>query len=299
GNTALESSLSPSKKPAFFGISLSTIDEKDPHGFILYGDVTHIEAPMATFAKKYLHVKSVSMTYLSNEPGEVQADSIIDDVLKYEGVKHIYNVGFTSSDANLTEPFEAAHVGSTTLLILVNSGGPTCSDTYLTLQSLGVATKTKVLVNIPCDTPTVVKADGGQLPHDWYYADARGTLSTKTIAAMAKIGTEYGEGPISKVSFVESGFGQVVTIAKFDTEILKSGKKITPATVTAAARAFKGPMPQGSPHLHCGSLKRSPAVCNSLINVFENTAPTAMNRVAKWIGVPKGFNVTSATASTG
>jgi len=85
GNTALESALKTSKKPLFFGISLSTVDEKDPDGYILYGDVTHIEAPMATFAKENLHVKSVSITYPENIPAEVQSADIIADALKYEG----------------------------------------------------------------------------------------------------------------------------------------------------------------------------------------------------------------------
>lgn len=73
------------------------------------------------------------MVYPSTEPGKVSAANIIYSALKYEKIRPIYKVGFTASVANLTEPFDAPHVGSTTVFILVNSGnsgGPACSNTY-------------------------------------------------------------------------------------------------------------------------------------------------------------------------
>lgn len=292
GNTALESALKPSKKPLFFGVSLSTVDEQYPYGFILYGDVTHVQAPLATFTKTYLHAKSVSITYPSNVPGEVQGVDVIKDALTYEGVKTIYSVGFTSSDANLTEPFEAAHVGSTTVLLAINSGGPACSDTYLTLKSLGL-TKVKVLANVPCATPTNAKADGGQLPHDWYYASAvpMAGSSTPGLTSFVKIASTYGKGAVAENAWTLNGFGLVATIAKFDTELLKAGKKITPAAVVKKARAFKGPVAGGGPHLDCGGFTGFPATCNDLVSFFQNTAPTVMKPVVSWIGPPKGFKL--------
>ncbi|MGH9028343.1 MAG: ABC transporter substrate-binding protein, partial [Acidimicrobiales bacterium] len=196
GNTALESALKPAKKPLFFGVSLSTVDEKYPYGFILYGTTAQVEAPMASVAKD-LHMRSVSLVYPSNIPGNVYQATVIEDALKYVGIKEVYKVGVTTADTNFTEPFEAAHVGKTTLFIFENSGGPACSDAYLTLKSMNL-TKIKVLVNVPCATPTVAKADGGQLPHDWYYLTAvpMPGSGTPALTSWLKIASAYGKGAV-------------------------------------------------------------------------------------------------------
>ena len=290
GNQPLETALQPSKKPQFFAVSLSTVDEHDPYGFILYNTATQVEAPMASVAAN-LHMKSISLVYPSDIPGNVYQAGVVYDALKYVGIKSIYKVGFTSADTNFSEPFEAAHVGHTTLLILVNSGGPACSDTYLTLKSLGVATTQKVLVNVPCDTPTVEKADGGKLPHDWYYLTANPLpgSGTPAITSMVKAFTPYGKAAVAYDAWSADAFGQVVTVAKLDTEILKAHGKVDPATVFAKARAFKGPVVQGAPHLDCGGFSGTPATCNDLDRFFQNTAPTVMKPLGTWIGPPKGF----------
>lgn len=289
GNTALENALASAKKPIFFGIALSSADVKDPDGYVLYGDTTHVEAPMATFAKTFLHVKSVSTTYPENVPSDVAANNTIVAALKYAGIT-VYTAGFTSTASNLTEPFEAAHVGQTTLVIPGSLPGPGCSDNYLTLKSLGVTEK--VLVNVPCDTPTVAKGDGGSLPADWYYLTSNPVpgSGTPAITATEKVFGEEGKGPQGLNAFDSDAFGEVLTIAKFDTEILKAHKKITPATVAAKAKAFKGPIAEGAPNLDCGGIaKTAPALCNDHVRIYQNTAPNVMKDVTTWIGPPKGF----------
>jgi len=291
GNTALETALKPAKKPLFFGVSLSTVDEKYTYGFILYGTTAQVQAPMATAAKKFLHVKSVSLVYPSNIPGNVYQAGVVADALKYNGIKTVYKVGFTTSQTNLSGPFEAAHVGQTTLFILVNSGGPACSDTYLTIKSLGLATKTKVLVNVPCATPTVAKGDGGQLPHNWYYLTAvpMPGANTPALASFLKLAGSYGDGAVAHNAWTGNGFGEVVTIAKFETEILKAHKKITPKSVFEKARGFRGPVALGAPDIHCGAFKGTPATCNDLDRFYQNTKPTVMVPIGGWVPPPKGF----------
>ena len=292
GNQALESAILPTKKPIFFGVSLSPVDTTYAYGYILYGDVSHVQAPIATFAKQYLHVKSVSITY-PNIPAEVNAASIVRRALQFEGIKTIYSVGFDPSATDLTTPFEAAHVGSTSLLMALNSGGPACSDTYLTLKQLGV--KAKVLANVPCVTPAIAKADGGQLPPGWYYASANplpGDKSDPSVSAFQHVATEYGYPALGPDAWTADSFGQMLTIAKLDTAILKHRAPISPTTVNLAAKAFKGPVVQGAPNLNCGGFKGAPAVCNDKVSFFQSTAPGVMKPIAYYLGPPKGFRVT-------
>ena len=291
GNTALEAALEPSKKPIFWDVSLSAVDEKEPQGFIWWNTDTYVNAPDATFAKTIMHAKSVSLIYPSNIPAEVTQANVVADGLSYEGLKQVYKVGFTAAVTNLSAPLEAAHVGHTTLVIFVNSGGPDCSNVALTLKSLGLLAKVKLEVDVPCATPTIAKADGGQLPHDWYYLTAQAMPGSKTpsITTVAKkIFAEYGKAPLYANAWSEMGISEILTLAKLDTALLKAHQKITPATLFKAARAFKGPILQGAPHLDCGAYS-TPATCNDLDRYFQNTAPTVMTPVSTWIGPPKGF----------
>ncbi len=291
GNTALESALKPAKKPLFFGVSLSTVDEKYPYGFILFGTVAEVEAPMASAAKDYLHAKSISIVYPSNIPGNVYQAGVIAAALRYVGIKTIYKVGFTSSETDLSAPFETAHVGHTTLFIFENSGGPACANAYLTLKSLGLVTKTKVLVNVPCATPTVAKADGGRLPHDWYYLTAVPMPGARTAAltAFLRLAGSYGKGAVAHNAWTGNGFAEVLTVAKFETAILKSHRALTPAAVFKTARAFRGPVALGAPDIHCGAFPGTPATCNDLDRFYQNTKPTVMVPLGGWIPPPKGF----------
>ncbi|MCL2393745.1 MAG: ABC transporter substrate-binding protein [Acidimicrobiaceae bacterium] len=291
GNQAMEQAIAPTKKVLIFGVSTSPVDTTYKDGYIIYGDGTHIEAPLATFTKEYLHAKSVSIVW-PNIPGESTGVDIIVDALKFEGVKTVDSVSYDPSSTDLTTPIEAAHVGKTDVFIADAPGGPACADMNLALKQLNI--KTKVLANVPCDSPLVAKAEGGTLPIGWYYASAKslpGDPSDPGLPIMAKIATTYGEAQWGKDSWWADGFGEMLTLAKWDTEVLKSGKTISPATLNATAKAFHGPVQGGSSTLECGAFKAAPAVCNDLDQFFQNTAPGVFKPIVRWIGPPAGFKL--------
>jgi len=66
GTTAMESALKPTKKPIFWDVSLSPVDETYPYGFIWWNTDAYVNAPYGAFAKKIIHAKSVSLIYPSN-----------------------------------------------------------------------------------------------------------------------------------------------------------------------------------------------------------------------------------------
>lgn len=295
GNTALESALKPSKKPIFWDVSVSAVDEHYPYGFIWWSTDANVNGPYATFAKTIIHAKSVSLIYSSTNPFEVTQARTVGAALKYEGIKTVHKAGFTGSDSNMTEPFDAADVAHTTLVIVISTGGPVCSNLAHTQKSLGL-TSSRVVVAAPCATPTIAKADGGQLPHDWYYLSVQAMpgSKTKSLIVAKKVFAEYGKAPLYGTAWSEMGLSLILSVAKLDTGLLKTHKKVTPATLFTAARAFKGPILQGAPHIDCGGYK-TPATCNDVAQFLENTAPTVMKRVSTWIGPPKGFKPPSAS----
>jgi hypothetical protein len=62
---------------------------------------------------------------------------------------------------------------------------------------------------------------------------------------------------------------------------------ITPKTVLARAKAFKGPLALGSPQLQCGKYKTAPAICNDMFQAFTYQGKFAFKRASGWIGPPK------------
>ena len=216
------------------------------------------------------------------------------DALEAEGISqaNIHSVSYDPSATDLTAPIEAAEVGKTDLFIADAPGGPPCADMNLALKQLRITTT--VLANVPCDSTEVATADGGTLPVGWYYASANplpGDASDPSLSAFKAVATKYGEAQWAADAWVADSFGQILTIAKFDTQILKSGKQITPATVNAAARAFKGPVVQGAPNLNCGGFAGAPAVCNDEVSFFQNTSPGVFKAIVRFLGPPPGFKI--------
>jgi branched-chain amino acid transport system substrate-binding protein len=288
GNEAMESALSPTGKVLVFGVSVSPIDSTYKDGYILFGDGTHVEAPLATFIKQYTSAKTVSLIY-PNLPGSNVEAEITEAALKYEGIPTKI-VAFDPSTTNLSGPLIASGAATAGLLINDAPNPQLCSDVYKAIKQLNITTP--VLANVPCDSAVAATGDGGQLPVGWYYASANplpGDASDPSLAAFAAVADKFGKSSDASDAWVADSFAQLLTIAKWDDELLTSGKTITAANLNALAKTFKGPVPQGAPTLVCGSFTQAPAVCNDEVSFFQNTSPGVFKAIARWIGPPTGF----------
>lgn len=290
GNEAMESALASTGKVLVFGVSVSPVDTTYKNGYILFGDSTHVEAPLATFIKEYLHATSVSIIYPTLPGSNVDAE-ITEAALKYEGIS-VKVVGFDSSTTNLTGPVIASGAASAGLVINDAPSPQICSSIYQALKQLNITTP--VLANVPCDSTVAATGDGGQLPTGWYYASANplpGDASDPSLAAFKAVADQFGQATNATDAWTADSFAQLLTIAKWDDELLKAGKPITAANLNALAKSFKGPVPQGAPTLVCGSFPQAPAVCNDEVSFFQNTSPGVFKAIARWIGPPAGFAI--------
>lgn len=288
GNQALEQAVAPTKKPLVFLIAGANSDDVYQPGYALYGDGTHVEAPWATFFKNHLHAKTVALIN-QDLPGTSVAVTITRDALQYDGLK-VKVANYDPSSTDLTSPLTAAGAANADVILADVYTNSACSDLYSTLKQLSITTP--VAVNIPCADSQVAQADGGKLPA-WYYASATATALDPTNKSGVKLNAvlrKYGETKYQGDPWVQDSFGQVLTMAKWETSVLTSGGKITPASVAHAASAFKGPLVFGAPNLVCGTIKGAPAVCNDEVSYFK-----AVNGIfrpaARWQAPPKGFVV--------
>lgn len=288
GNEAMESAIAPTGKVLVFGVSTSPVDTTYKNGYILFGDGTHVEAPLATFIKQNLNVKSVALIY-PNLPGSNVEAEITEAALKYEGVA-VKVVAFDSSTTNLSGPLIASGAATAGLIINDAPSPQLCSNVYKAIKQLNI--NTPVLANVPCDSQVAATGDGGQLPAGWYYASANplpGDAADPSLPAFKAVADQFGSAADASDAWTADSFAQFLTIAKWDGELLKAGKKITADNLNALAKSFKGPVPQGAPTLVCGSFKQAPAVCNDEVSFFQNTSPGVFKAIARWIGPPKGF----------
>jgi branched-chain amino acid transport system substrate-binding protein len=290
GNQAMESALAPTGKVLVFGVSVSPIDTTYNNGYILFGDATHVEAPLATFIKEYLHSKSVAIIY-PNLPGSNVDAEITSAALKFEGIPTKV-VGFDPTTTNLSGPLIASGAATAGLVINDSPSPVICSDIYKAIKQLNITTP--VLANVPCDSTVTATGDGGALPIGWYYASANplpGDASDPSLAAFKAVADQFGNAVYAADAWVADSFAQFLSIAKWDDELLKAGKPITASNLNALAKTFKGPVPQGAPTLVCGSFPQAPAVCNDRDSFFQNTAPGVFKAIARWIGPPVGFQI--------
>ena len=288
GNQALEAAVAPTKKPLVFLIAGSNSDDLYKPGYALYGDATHVEAPWATFFKNSLHVKTVALIN-QDLPGTDVAVTITRDALQYDGMK-VKIANYDPSQSDLTAPLTAAGAKNADILLADVYTNSACTNLYSTLKQLAITTP--VAVNIPCADPQVAQGDGGKLP-PWYYAVATATSldpTNKAGVTLNGILKRYGAGKYVGDPWVQDSFGQVLTMAKWESSILKSGGKIDPASVARTATAFKGPLVFGAPNLVCGTFKSAPAVCNDEVSYFK-AVNGVFHPVARWQSPPKGFVV--------
>ncbi|MGB6456232.1 MAG: ABC transporter substrate-binding protein [Streptosporangiaceae bacterium] len=289
GNQPLEQALAPTDKPLVMGVTILPTDSTYKAGYILYGDATRVEAPIGQFIHQFLpNVKSVSIIY-ANVPGSNVPNEVIASTLEYYHIT-VKLTAFDPTSANITAPVIASGA-ATAGLVIDGAGNPVqCSDVYQALKQLNI--KTPVLANVPCDSAVTAQGDGGALPVGWYYASANplpGDPDDPSLAAFKTVADRYGDPTGASDAWVADAFGQVLTIAKVYNDILKSGGKITTATVNKGFKELKGAIPQGPPQLQCGSIAGAPAICNNEVSFFQNTSPGVFKAIARWISAPPGW----------
>jgi branched-chain amino acid transport system substrate-binding protein len=216
---------------------------------------------------------------------------ITQAALQYEHIP-VKIVGFDPTTTNLTGPLIAAGAATAGLVINDSPVPQICSNIYQALKQLNISTP--VLANVPCDTTVTAQGDGGTLPVGWYYASANplpGDAADPSLQAFKTVADQLGQSKWDNDPWTADSFAQMLTIAKWDDELLTSGKQITAANINQIASTFKGPVPQGAPSLVCGSFPQAPAVCNDEDSFFQNTSPGVFKAVARWIGPPAGFQI--------
>lgn len=272
-------------KPVVTGVAVTPIDGSQKNAIVLFGDAGHILLPFGTYAKNVLKAKTAAVVY-PQATGITEAALVIAAGLKKAGIS-VKAVGYTQGQSGLTAPLTAA--GATTADFVAPYGSASdCANQAKGLQQLGITDSRKIMTAPLCLSGQVIDALG-DWPL-WTYAIASslyGDPTDKGMPAYQAVIKRYKAEKNAPDPWHIVAFGQLLTTVRFLNEANAGKAGITPKTVQARAKAFKGPLALGSPKLQCGKYKNAPGICNDMFQAFTYKGKFQFTRASGWIGPPK------------
>ena len=271
------------KLPVVSGVAALPIDGAQQNTAVLFGDGTHVLGPMGTYAKDVLHAKTAAVIY-PNDPSTLPGAQAVQAGLKAAGVT-VKMAPYPATQTDLTGVLTAA--GATTAdMVVPFVSAPTCVNIAKALVQLGI-TDIKKIVSAPlCLNGQVAAGLGGDFPK-WTYSIASslfGDPSDPGMPAYEAVAKKYSTPADSPDPWNIVDFGQTLTIAKIMNQI--GYDNLSPATILAGLKAFKGPQALGAPQLACGKYASAPGICNDRAQFFEYTGKNNWVRAALWLQPP-------------
>ena len=274
-------------KPVVTGVAITPVDGAQKNGIVLFGDGPHILLPFGTYAKNVLKAKTAAVIY-PQATGITESALTIAAGLKKAGIA-TKAVGYTQGQTDLTAPLTAA--GATTADFVAPYGSAAdCANQAKALKQLGITDSRKIMTAPLCLNSLVIDALG-DWPL-WTYAIASslyGDPTDKGMPAYQAVIKRYKAEKNAPDPWHIVAFGQLLTTVRFLNEANAGNAGITPKTVLARAKAFKGPLALGSPKLQCGKYKAAPAICNDNTQFYSYAGKGVFKKVGDWVPPPKGW----------
>ena len=269
-------------KPIVTGVAITPVNGASKTGVVLFGDGPHILLPFGNYAKTVLHAKTAAVIY-PNAPGLAESGQVIAAGLKAAGID-TKQVGYTQGQTDLTAPLTA--VGAATADFVVPYGSAAdCANQAKGLTALGVTDSRKIMTAPLCLNSTVIDALGDW--SKWTYAIASSNYGDPTdpgMPAYQAVIKRYKAEKNAPDPWHIVAFSELLTTVRFLNEARTAKAGITPKTVLARAKAFKGPLALGAPKLQCGKYKDAPAICNDMFQAFTYEGKFQFKRASGWIG---------------
>lgn len=270
GNAGLDAAMKAAGKPVLGGVGITPSDLSDPNAYWVYagnpaaygaiGDVVKAEAAKGG-------VDHLSVIHNDGDQSTINGLKTVQQHLA--GSTQMIKAAVAPNAADYLSSISAAKVTNNSVLELAILNPTACLAAAKDLDKLGIHPKL-VLAAATCVTQDMAAANP-KLFEGWYFDVAvQNVFSEKAdnppsvkeyIAAWKK----YGSGTLP--SDADMGFGVTMSMYK----ILKAEKvtKVTPDSVTAAIKAYKGPVPLSSGSLDCPGPAPTPSMCNAGVSWYQ------------------------------
>jgi branched-chain amino acid transport system substrate-binding protein len=269
-------------KPIVTGVAITPVNGASKTGVVLFGDGPHILLPFGNYAKNVLHAKTAAVIY-PNAPGLAESGQVIAAGLKAAGID-TKQVGYTQGQTDLTAPLTAVGAGTADFVVPYGSAAD-CANQAKGLTALGVTDPRKIMTAPLCLNSTVIDALGDW--SKWTYAIASSNYGDPTdpgMPAYQAVIKRYKAEKNAPDPWHIVAFSELLTTVRFLNEASTGKAGITPKSVLARAKAFRGPLALGAPKLQCGKYKNAPAICNDMFQAFTYEGKFQFKRASGWIG---------------
>jgi branched-chain amino acid transport system substrate-binding protein len=282
GNQSLYATLKGAK-PVIGGVTATAADPTARNAFFLNGSQTSVLGPFGTYTNRFLkNVRTVAIVY-PNQPGADTAAFALRKAMQQVGRR----VTMIATPPLATDLLGAATQASSADMIVPALGFTECVPFA---RALGQIRYSKPVLSTPLCTAIPKGAyAGGDLPK-WTFGIAQTLVNLPGAQAklFLKKGLQYGTTVNDMLwVFSEIAWEELLATVKIMNSIPYA--KLTPATISAGFKAFKGPLILAAPEVSCGKVSPGePAVCGNQTQFYNYLGQGKWKAASGWLKPPRG-----------
>jgi branched-chain amino acid transport system substrate-binding protein len=268
-------------KPIIGGVAVSGADPTAKNAYFLNGSQTSVLGPFGTFTNRFLkNVKTVAIVY-PNQPGADTAAFALRKALQQVGRQ----VTMIATPQLATDLLGPATQASSADMIIPALGFTDCVPFARALDQIRYS---KPVLSTPlCLFIPRAAYASGDLPA-WTYGIAQTlvNLPGPQSRLYLKKGLQYGTTVANMLNvFGEISWEEILATVKVMNTIPFA--KLTPASVSAGFKTFKGPLVLAAPQINCGKVSAGePAICGNQTQFYTYTGKGKWKVASGWLKPP-------------
>ena len=268
-------------KPIVGGVTANPADPTAKNAYFLNGSQTSVLGPFGTYTKRFLpNAKTVAIVY-PNQPGADSAAFALRKAMQQVGLK----VTMIATPQLATDLLGPATQASSADMIVPALGFTDCVPFARALDQIRYS---KPVLSTPlCLFIPRPAYAGGDLPK-WTYGIAQTlvNLTGPQSKLYLKKGLQYGTTVADMLNvFSEIAWEELLATVKIMNTVPFA--KLSPATISAGFKAFRGPLILAAPEVACGKVApREPAVCGNQTQFYNYLGKGKWKLASGWLKPP-------------
>jgi branched-chain amino acid transport system substrate-binding protein len=283
GANTINAAIKSSGVPVIEGFALNASDTQSQQHFILFTASPFDYYAWGTLGRDIMKAKKAAMVYPQGTGFQVSAKAA-ETAIKEVGIS-IKSVGYDPDSTNLVGALVASGAQSADMVVNVGGTPSTCVAIDKGLKQLKVSAE-KVVGDFSCALESEKEAYGGDIPK-WIFGQAQSgdgltdsAVGKQYLAALKAFGHEKDRPDV----WYSGMFGTLLTIAQTLNKV--GPDNISPETIKAEIKKWRGPLLLGQPEPYCGKYPSAPANCGGGDRFFRYEGEDKWSPLSEWSDVP-------------
>ena len=283
GANTINAAIKSSGVPVIEGFAINASDTQSNQHFILFTASPFDYYAWGTLGRDIMKAKKAAMVYPQGT-GFQNSAKAAETAIREVGIP-IKSVGYDPDSTNLVGALVAAGAQGADMVVNVGGTPATCVAIDKGLRQLKVSEE-KVVGDFSCALESEKEAYGGDIPN-WIFGQAQsgdGLTDSPTgkqyLAALEAFGAEKNRPDV----WYSGMFGTMLTIAQTLNKV--GPDNISPDTIKAEIKKWRGPLLLGQPEPYCGKYPSAPANCGGGDRFFRYDGENKWTPLSEWSDVP-------------